>query len=192
VVATARRLFAQKGYHATSIRDIITEAGVSRGGLYHHLPTKQALLEEILSSILPAFLAAAQAALLPASDSCAARLERLIRAHIRVSLERAEEVRISLDLSVLAPEEFARDRAGGTARNSEYASLFENLIAEGVAGGEFRTGLDPKVTAFHILGVVSWVRRWYNPAGPLSLGQIADSCVDFVLRAVLAQPGEQP
>jgi AcrR family transcriptional regulator len=51
LVAVARRLFAERGYDATSIETVLEETGISRGALYHHFSSKQALFETVLESV---------------------------------------------------------------------------------------------------------------------------------------------
>jgi AcrR family transcriptional regulator len=85
LVAVARRLFAERGYDGTSVEAVLEETGVSRGALYHHFPSKQALFEAVLvaveADVMSTVTAAARASTDPVQSlraGCAAWL-RLAR-----------------------------------------------------------------------------------------------------------------
>ena len=68
-----------------------------------------------------------------------------------------------------------------------YEREFRELLEGGIAAGEFRP-VDPKLTAFAIIGIGHTVGRWYRPDGPLSPEQIAAQYVDFILAGLRAEP----
>jgi TetR/AcrR family transcriptional regulator, cholesterol catabolism regulator len=185
IVAAAAKLFAERGYHATSVREIIAEAGVTRATLYYHVPTKEALLEQILADTHDAFYQVAREAVSRPPDSCISRLDRLIRAHITLSHELAHGVIIFTASAAAIPEDIMERKH---KRQREYESIFVNLFTEGIASGELRPDLNPKITSFHVLGMLNWTSRWYKPSGPLSLDEIADGIIDFILQGV-RRPG---
>ena len=183
VVAAAGRLFAERGYHGTSMRALGRELGLLGSSLYAHVGGKQELLVEVVERGARFFEEAAQGA--GRADTAASRLEVLIAGHIGVMLDHRAEVRTflneaaALDTGVLRRIIGARDR---------YESRFREVLAAGVATGEFRSDLDPKVGAIFILSILNAVDRWFHEGRPLTRRQLTDSIMMFV-GAGIGEPG---
>jgi AcrR family transcriptional regulator len=184
----AVKLFAGKGFHGTSIRDLAHAAKLSSASLYHYMGTKEELLADIMRESLERLLSAAALATARVSDP-RARLEKLVALHVITHAVRPDETRVvDNEVHSLSP---AAKRIVVKLRD-DYELLWAETIDRGVASGAFHTD-QPAVTRLALLEMCSGVARWYSPRGPLTLEQLATHYAQLAMR-VLGCPdvGEQP
>jgi len=180
ILRVAGRLFSQRGYYGTSIRDIAAAIRLQGGSLYAHIASKEELLWEIVDEAAQAF----RSGLEPIVRSERPPLEKLrlaVAAHLRVVTERQDAaVVFNHEWKALSP----RRRADILARRDAYEALFREILQEGIAAGVFRDDLDvPLITRF-ILTALNGVAIWYRPKGPLSPEQIAAAFTDWAIRGL--------
>jgi AcrR family transcriptional regulator len=179
IYSTARSLFRERGYPATTVRDIAREMNIQAGSLYAHIESKEDVLWEIVNHAADEFLAAAEpiaASDLPAPE----KLRSLVRTHVRGLAERLDEATIFLQEWKFLGEE---RRQSVAERRRRYEALYRQVIEDGIASGDFAP-TDPKVATVLVLSAVNWMPQWYNPAGPLSPTEVADSFCDLVLKGL--------
>ncbi len=133
----AARLFAERGYHGTSIGDLAQAMGVQKGTLYSHIASKQDLLYETMRDGAAAFHAALDA--IPEELPATEKIRLALRAHLRVVAEQ-------IDVATVFYEE--RIRA---------------LFREGRELGELRTDLDDATAALLMLSAANWAYTWLRP-----------------------------
>lgn len=180
VVRAAGRLFADRGYHGTSMRDLGKELGLLGSSLYSHVESKQDLLVEVVEEGGRLFGASADFAL--ATDGTAAdRLHALIRGHVEVVVDNIEVSRTFLNEARMLDEEHRRRVL---AARDHYEEAFRSVLREGVDDGSFRDGLDPKTTAIFILSMLNATERWYDPAGEIDRSALVDRLFEFTSSAV--------
>jgi len=178
IVDVAVRLFGEKGYNATTMRDIAKAVGILPGSLYAHIDSKETLLIEIVEKGIERFLAIER--LLAASEeSPGARMRTAICEHIRVVAENPERT-----LVVFHQWRFLSgpNRVRAIAMRRRYAKAFIKIVNDGIANGDFSSALHPRLAVFGILGALNWAPEWYSPSGPMSAEEVgqkmADSLVD--------------
>jgi len=177
---TASELFRERGYAATSVRDIARAVSLQGGSLYAHVASKEDVLWAIVVRAAGAFEAAAAATTSDAAGPAADRIRQLCRAHIRV---------LAADLgnaSVFLTEwrflgEARRDQV--REMRDHYEGHFRELIAQGAASGEFRS-VDVALTSTALLSTLNGVAIWYRPDGRLSPDEIADRYADLFAKAL--------
>jgi AcrR family transcriptional regulator len=181
----ASDLFREQGYAATSVRDIARVLQIQGASLYAHVTSKEDVLWAIVDRAASRFEQAADDAEQNARpNDHAARLAALARAHVRTITE-----------DVPAASVFAWEwRALGEARKAQilarrdaYERRFRDLIAGGIASGEFRM-TDPALVSMYVLGALNSIATWYDPAGRLPAERIADYAADFAVRTVAEEP----
>jgi TetR/AcrR family transcriptional regulator, cholesterol catabolism regulator len=154
----AARLFAERGYHGTSIGDLADALGVQKGSLYAHIRSKHELLHVTMLDGAAAFHHA-----LDAIDPRLAAIERIrlaLRAHLRVVAEQ-------LDVATVFVREWrylegdAREQILGERRR--YEERWRALFREGREHGELRTDLDEAAAALLALSAVNWAYTWLSP-----------------------------
>jgi TetR/AcrR family transcriptional regulator, cholesterol catabolism regulator len=179
IFKTAISLFSVKGFRGTSIRDIANEMHISISNIYHHFGNKEGLLVAILEHSSERLLKA----LKHVSDlelSPKDKLKKLVEAHLRLSWTYTDETKI-----FFLDEEHLSEEGDKINRNIQrqifgfYQNVLQELDDEGLI--QCRS---IKVLAFNIFGVINWQLRWYRPDGPLSLDEILDEIVSFIMNGV--------
>jgi TetR/AcrR family transcriptional regulator, cholesterol catabolism regulator len=178
----ASDLFRERGYAATSIRDIARALSVQGASLYAHVTSKEDVLWGIVHRAAGRFEAAADQA---ESDAHGRRpgdpteaLAALVRAHVEVLTADVDEACVFVhEWRALGPER----RATILARRDAYEARFRRRIEEGIGIGAFSM-TDPAVAASTLLSALNGVAGWYDPEGRLPAGRIADHLVDLSLR----------
>jgi len=180
----ASALFRERGYAATSVRDIAQALNIQGGSLYAHVASKEDVLWSIVSRAADRFNAEvgplATDAGAPAAPSAPARLRAMIRAHVEVVTSSQRDAAVFLhEWRFLSDER----RAQMAARRDAYEALFRQAIGRGIAAGTF-SPVDPRLTATAILTALNGIATWYRPDGPLTAQEIADHHADLFIRAL--------
>jgi len=178
----ASDLFRERGYAATSVRDLARALQMRGASLYAHVTSKEDVLWAIVDRSATRFEAAAD---LAEREANARRpgdpteiLAALVRAHVEVLTTDVDEAGVFVnEWRALGPER----RAAILARRDAYEARFRRRIEEGIAVGSFAM-TDPAIAAGAILSAHNGVAAWYDPDGRLPGGRIADYLVDLALR----------
>lgn len=183
VVEAAARVFAARGYHATSIDDLLAATGLTRGGLYHYMDGKQDLLIAVLDDLMAPLLERARAIV----DSPGTPEEHL-RAVARLWIG---HVAAHLDHMVVFNQErrtLERDAGWAHVRAArrEFEQLVRSVLDRGVDDGSFVVD-DPSLTLLAFLGMGNYTAQWYAPDGRLDAEAIADGYCELLLRGITAR-----
>ncbi|MFS8639230.1 MAG: TetR/AcrR family transcriptional regulator [Symbiobacteriaceae bacterium] len=184
IVEAARKLFREKGYYATTMQDIADAVGLQKASLYHYIKSKEALLLRIAGETMRLFHAELDR-IEASGGSKREQLAAAIRAHVRIVTEHLETLTILFRESHALPPEHGEKVRAETRR---YTRRLTQLIADGVAAGEFKP-VDPGAACLAILGACNWIYRWYAPDGRLSPDDIAEAFVRVFMDG-LARAGE--
>ncbi len=156
--ARGRRLFAERGYHGTSIGDLAEALGVQKATLYAHIESKQDLLYETMREGADAFHGALDA--IPEQLPAVEKIQLALRGHLRVVAEQ-------LDVATVFVQEWRylegerRDEIVGERRR--YEERIRALFREGRELGELRTDLDDGTAALLMLSAANWAYTWLQP-----------------------------
>ena len=177
VIEAAGRLFAEKGYHGTSMRDLGRELGLLGSSLYSHVESKQDLLVEVVEEGARLFEDSATAAL-DTQGRAIDRLRSLVDGHVDVILDNLDVARTFLnEARVLDPDH----RARVLEARDHYEEAFRSVIREGVGDGSFRSDIDPKTTTILILSMLNAIERWYRADGELTRDDLVDRILALTL-----------
>lgn len=182
----ASRLFAARGYHGTSTRDIANAVGVRQPTIYRHFASKSEILAELLDAdLLPALERIRTA--LTADASPAARLHAYLLADVTAILQLPYDVRGLYNDAVLELPELTTQ----ATRRTEMHRLTATLVEQGIARRELHP-IDPSFAHHAITGLLLEVvrERGASPS-PAPEGRALE-VADFVLRATLADPTRLP
>jgi AcrR family transcriptional regulator len=170
----------EHGYHGTSVRDVAERAGMSPAALYHHFPSKQALLFTIMDRGMDELIRRSEEAYAAAPDDLAEQLQALVRVHVLRHIEHRKE-------SFLGNSELrSLDEPGRSAilaKRDRHMSSFYRVVREGVERGQFRTRF-PTEAARSIVTMCTAVATWYHEDGPLPAEEIARRYADLALAMV--------
>ena len=182
IVDTAERLFSERGYHATSMRDLARALDLKGSSLYSHIRSKEEVLWLILERAANEFLATIKP-FTTSHDPPIVRLRAAIHAHVQV-------VANNLPAATVYFHEwkFLREpqRSWFLASRCEYEQAMRLLVAECIQSGEFRA-VDAKWATILILSPVNWLYHWYDPTGPLSADEIAEHLIQMLFQGLSHQ-----
>jgi AcrR family transcriptional regulator len=178
----ASDLFRERGYAATSIRDIARALSVQGASLYAHVTSKEDVLWGIVDRAATRFEAAAdraegEAQVARPGDPAEA-VAALVRAHVEVLTGDVDEAGVFVhEWRSLGPER----RAAILERRDAYERRFRAHIEAGMAIGAFAI-TDPAIAARTLLSALNGVALWYDPSGRLPAGRITDHLADLSMR----------
>ncbi|MFI7010944.1 TetR/AcrR family transcriptional regulator [Streptomyces sp. NPDC050145] len=183
LLVAAVEAFAERGYHATTTRDIASRAGMSPAALYIHYKTKEELLLRISrighEKALEVLRSAADA-----DGTAADRLAEAVRSFVRWHAAHHMTARVvQYELDSLGEEH--RPEIVDLRRRSD--ATVREIIADGVASGEFDVP-DVSGTTVAILSLCIDVARWFNEQGRRTPDEVGALYADLVLRMVGAAP----
>jgi TetR/AcrR family transcriptional regulator, cholesterol catabolism regulator len=151
----AARLFAEKGYHGTSIGDLAEAMGVQKGSLYAHIAGKQDLLFEAMRAGAQAFHGALDS--IPEALPATEKIRRALRGHLRVVAEQLEVATVFVqEWRYLEGERLEAI----VAERRRYEARIRALFREGRELGELRSDLDEHVAALLFLSAANWAFTW--------------------------------
>ncbi|HEX5861305.1 MAG TPA: TetR/AcrR family transcriptional regulator [Nocardioides sp.] len=177
----AAGLFAEKGFKNTTVRDIADAAGILSGSLYHHFDSKEAMVDEILSTFQEELFGRYDE-VLASGDDARTKIERAVRLSFEAIDQHRHEVAIfQNEADYLGSFE----RFGYLAeRHAQSRDVWMTLLHEGVDSGVLRKDLDVEL-AYRFIRDTVWVAvRWYRPGGELSHATIADQYLTILLDGI--------
>src|ERR671933_2868136 len=173
----AARLFAEKGYHGTSIGELAEALGVQKGSLYAHIASKQDLLYETMRDGAAAFHGALDG--IPDELPATEKIRLALRAHLRVVAEQ-------LDVATVFVREWryltGERREVFVGERRRYEERFRALFREGPELGFLRTDLDDATVTLLALSAANWAYTWLRPGDETD--ELADRFFDVLLDGI--------
>jgi len=186
IVAAAVALFAEQGYDATSVNQVVARAGVAKGGLYHHIPSKDDLLYEVYRELVDrqrAGLAEILARALPPADT----LRAIVTDMVTTTAASVAEAKVFFrEGHRLTDSNQQRVRS---ARREIHHAVTE-LVRNAQQDGRFATVASPEMVTFTVFGVINELPVWYSPDGPKRPEQLAGELADLVLAGLVPNEPE--
>jgi AcrR family transcriptional regulator len=176
ILQVAAELFRQKGYAATSMRDIAGILGIEAASLYHHIRSKEDLLDRICFGMAEQLTEAVEEVndiYFNAED----KLSMLIRSHVEIITGNMDQTAVfmnewkSLQDPRLSDFKLMRDQYEGELRS---------LITQGIEEDVF-ADVDRKFAVLTILSVINSIYQWYQPGGDNTPAQIAEKLTAFIM-----------
>ena len=177
LLRVSAKLFREKGFDGTTIRDISGAAGMHSGSPFYHFKTKQDILVAVMEQGLAEGLHSLEAAMAPPGNA-EQRFLRMIRAQIGTILEDGNDfIPVLLyDFRSLS----AANRRRIVDLKDRYDALWQQVIDELKRAGHMPG--DAQLVRLLILGAVNWTGTWYRAGGRLSLDAIAEGAARLFLR----------
>jgi len=166
LVAQAATVFAEAGYHSTSMRDLAAASGMSLAGMYYYVRSKEDLLALIQERCFTSVLDGARGCLEGLSDP-QDRLQAFIRHHVTYFTAHMAEMKVlSHEANVLAGD--LRRKVNQIKRR--YVDLLESLLRD--AAPDERP-VERSAAAYALFGMMNWIYNWYDPAGEIDPERLA-------------------
>ena len=188
VFQAAGQLFREKGFAATTVREIAAAAGMLPGSLHYRHASKEELLLALMDRGINRATTAVRLAIAGVVDPLD-RLRAALRAHLRLLVREDDAIYVLLyedrALSVTAREHMVRLR-------DRYDALWDGVLHEAAGTGRFRPEIDLRMVRLFLLGGANWTAQWFSPRGAATVDEIADGFADLILRGLLAEPRQRP
>ncbi|MEZ4631042.1 MAG: TetR/AcrR family transcriptional regulator [Deinococcales bacterium] len=178
ITQMASQLFKERGYHATSVRDIAQALNLKGSSLYSHIASKEEILWEIVEGAARAFLHSAQA--IPPNLPPDQKLKALIHAHLNVIVANLPDASVFFHEWQFLPETLSREI---TLKRDHYESYFRQAIHEGIEQGLFQVQ-DEHFANLFIFSSLNWLYQWYDPEGLLRLEQLSNLYTQMIFKSL--------
>jgi AcrR family transcriptional regulator len=181
LLGIAADLFADRGYVATTVRDIADEAGILSGSLYHHFDSKESMIDEILSTFIDQTLSSYEGVIAEGKGP-----KETFEGLVRTSLESMVESRSA----ILIYQNEARFLAAQPrfsylpGAHRKFEKIWTDVLKKGVKSGEFRDSIDPKLVYRLVRDTVWTAPRWYRPGGSLKPVKIIEQYMAVLVDGV--------
>ncbi len=180
ICRTAAQIIRERGYDATSVRDIARALGMTKAGLYHYISGKEALLFEIMNFGMDQIDAEVVTPTRELRDPVE-RLRQIMIRHARISTRAHGAVaQLADEIRALPP----RARKKIKLRMRAYFDFVRKTLAELKAAGRLRE-VDLTVATFTVLGMILWQPRWFRQGGRLTAEEVAGEVADLALAGLL-------
>jgi AcrR family transcriptional regulator len=183
ILRTSARIFAGKGYHSTTMRDISRETQVSLSGLYHYCRSKEELLFLIQDNCFGRVLERLQERLQETAEPIE-KLRLVIENHLSFFAANMAEMKVlSHEADSLAGEMHAHV----SDKKQQYTQLVRQILSEAqqAQGGEAQK-IDLTVATYALFGMMNWIYNWYDPRGLLSVTDLVENLTRLFLSGFLA------
>ncbi|WP_246497538.1 TetR/AcrR family transcriptional regulator [Sphaerisporangium rubeum] len=180
LLAEATRLFAAKGFENTSVQEIVSAAGVTKGAMYHYFDSKDDLLHEVYARVLRLQTDRLDR-FADAPGPVADRVRAAAADVIVTTIENLDDFKIFFrSMHQLAPETQRSVRA----ERRRYHERFRDLIGEGRRTGVFRDDVPADLVVDYFFGSVHHLGTWFRPDGALSAREIGDHFAGLLLASL--------
>lgn len=167
IAHAATKMFREKGYPATSMRDLASELGIEAASLYSHIKSKEEILHKVCFRMAQNFFLAI-AEIDTIETTATEKLRKSIAAHVRVLTEDTHASVVFLQEWKHLSEPYLSDFM---KMREEYEQRFRTIILQGQLTGEFKH-MDEKFAVLTILSSLNWIPNWYKEYGKLNPEQI--------------------
>ena len=179
LLAECVELFNRHGYEATSMGMLAAHLGISKSAIYHHVESKEAILDHAVTEALDALEACLDDVVASRADA-GAQVEAAIRGTLGVLAEKQPEVTLLLRLRGNSAVEVA-----AVERRREITRRFGDLLEAAQAAGAVRSDVTPRNLARLALGMINSIVDWYRPDRGVPGQQGPDQMIDAVTGVVL-------
>jgi AcrR family transcriptional regulator len=180
ILKTAARIFAEKGFHRTSVRDIARQTKMSLAGLYYYFTTKEELLYLIQERCFVTLLERWQQAAESETD-VRTRIRVFAENHLSFFLHNMPEMKVMAHEDESLTGEFNEKIL---VLKRRYVKVIMDLIAE-LQSGEGGQGVDLRVATFSLFGMMNWIYTWYQPRRDLPLPQLMEQMLRLYFFGIL-------
>ncbi|MBA2580754.1 MAG: TetR/AcrR family transcriptional regulator [Thermoleophilaceae bacterium] len=180
VADIAARVFAERGYDATSIDDLVEATGLQRGGLYHYMEGKKDLLIRIHGRFIEPLLDESR-------EICAAAQPpdvalRLLARALMGNIDRYRD-QVTVFFNEWRMIEHDPEWTEIRASRKEFADMIDSVLERGAREGVF-TISDRRMTLFAFLGMLNYSHQWFDPGGRVAATEVADHFCDIFLQGI--------
>ena len=176
ITETAAKLFRKNGYIGTTMRDLAAELGIEAASIYHHVKSKEELLETICFDMANKFILNAKEI-----NDIYFNAEEKLRLAIKLHIE---TITLNQNQSAVFLQEWRNLSEPNLSKfkmlRDQYENQFTTIIIDGENEDIFDF-VDKKFAVLSILSTINFVNEWYNPEGKMNAAEIAEKLSNFIL-----------
>jgi AcrR family transcriptional regulator len=180
VIRSAAALFREKGYAASSMRDLAQKLGIEAASLYSHIKSKEEILQHLCFDMAAEFrksLAEVEKKNVTASE----KLRLGIIGHIQVMAKDLTASAVFMNEHRHLSQPFLRDFL---LLRINYINRFKAIIEEGARVGEFKDSIDKKLAVMTLFSSLNWMPMWYDPASKIDPTQLGHQLADMLVNGL--------
>jgi AcrR family transcriptional regulator len=182
ILRSAARIFAEKNYHSTSMRDISRATKVSLAGLYHYCKSKEELLFLIQDNCFGRVLERLEQQLQGVEDPIA-KLGIFIENHLSFFAANMSEMKVlSHEAESLRGDLYTHV----STRKDKYTKLARQILREVQETQSGKQPVDLTVATYALFGMMNWIYNWYDPQGKLKVAELGSNLLKLFLNGFLA------
>lgn len=182
IISKAAILFREKGYSATSMRDLAEHVGVEAASLYNHISSKAEILQEICFRVATNFMTHIEE-VEQSKRTEIQKIEAILRYHIKMMIERYEEVYVSDREWKHLTDPYLSNMQG---QRRAYRQRIGKIIEDGIAKGEFKK-IDAPTAVLIMLHAVSGIESWHRSKRKIEGDMLEDSMVEILVGGLQKQ-----
>jgi AcrR family transcriptional regulator len=180
VLKTSAEVFAEKGYHKTSMRDISRATKMSLSGLYYYFKSKEELLFLIQDYCFSTVIEDCRR-LLRGVDDPVQRLRLLIENHLNYFVHNMNEMKVlSHEANSISGDLFRKINS----KKRQYVDLTMSLVSD-IARKYSAAGVDVRIATFALFGMMNWIYNWYNPRKDVNVAGLSSHITRLFLNGFL-------
>lgn len=181
VMNVAARLFAAKGYHATTLDQIAEEIGVTKPALYYYVTNKEDILRTIVNRMMEPMEEVTKIG--TSSLTPREKIAAIIRVLVQFAANRKETALIAFEQANILPK---RSYDAFRRRQKDVENIVQQVIKDGIATGSF-ADVDVRMASFAVLIVSNGAYRWYHPGGSFTPEKISEQFIRLFENGYLKQ-----
>lgn len=180
LIEMATSLFQEKGYTASSMRDLAQKMGIEAASLYSHIKSKQEILNEICFSMANLFFEALDNIDRKPYPDAAIKLEKYILAHVAIITKHRDAAQVFFNEWKHLTEP---DISDFIKKRDAYEFRFRQVIQDGIEQGQF-AHTDAKIAVLTLLSSLNWIPNGYDPKGKLKPENIGKMISELLINGL--------
>lgn len=184
VLEAAIRVFSERGYRATSMRDLAQEVQLSKPALYHYVASKEALLVEIYEGVTVEGVESARRMLERDDIEPLDAIRELLVERIAYTCENRRLLQIFFEEESEIPADLMRAMR---KQRRAYEDSFIELLSKGERDGSIALDTTPRIVVNTLLGAAHWTYKWYDPNAAKGPRELAEDIADVLMNGLLTR-----
>jgi TetR/AcrR family transcriptional regulator, cholesterol catabolism regulator len=180
VIRSAAQLFREKGYAASSMRDLAQKLGIEAASLYSHIKSKEEILQSLCFDMAAEFRKSLQE-VETKKVSASEKLKLGIIGHIQVMAKDLIASAVFMNEHRHLSQPYLRDFL---LLRINYINRFKDMIEEGIKKGEFKENIDKKLAVMTLFSSLNWMPMWYNPDSNIMPDEIGQQLADMLVNGL--------
>ena len=179
----AFQLFRKRGYDATSVEQIARAAGITKSSIYHHVSSKEELLDRGVTRALDLLYATLDEPQ-SLSGTYVDRVQHILRRGVEVEVSHLDEVAVLLRL-----RGNTRIERRALERRRDFDRKVAVLITQAIENNEVRDDVDPLVVTRLLFSMANWLTEWFDPGGQFTTAEIGETIIRLAFEGLQGPTG---